>query len=53
MIDNERVNGEFYTCPTYNYMISENMKVGIYNIDYSQMHGIGTPEDLNTYLALE
>ncbi len=50
IIENERVNGEFYTCPTYNYAIRENAKIGIYNIDFRQMHGIGTPDDLNIYL---
>jgi len=51
IIENERVNGEFYTCPTYNYAIEENAKIGIYNIDFKQMHGIGTPDDLNIYLS--
>ena len=50
IIENERVNGEFYTCPTYNYAINEDAKIGIYNIDFKQMHGIGTPDDLNEYL---
>ncbi len=50
IIENERVNSEFYTCPTYNYAIRENAKIGIYNIDFRQMHGIGTPDDLNIYL---
>jgi NDP-sugar pyrophosphorylase family protein len=50
IIENDRVNGEFYTCPTYNYMIRQGRKVGIYNIEKGQMHGIGTPEDLNRYL---
>jgi UDP-N-acetylglucosamine diphosphorylase / glucose-1-phosphate thymidylyltransferase / UDP-N-acetylgalactosamine diphosphorylase / glucosamine-1-phosphate N-acetyltransferase / galactosamine-1-phosphate N-acetyltransferase len=53
IIENERVNGEFYTCPTYNYTINENLKIGIYNIEFKQMHGIGTPYDLNKYLAKE
>lgn len=52
IIENDRVNNEFYTCPTYNYMIKEKARIGIYNIDFAQMHGIGTPEDLNSYLAL-
>ena len=51
IIENDRVNGEFYTCPTYNYLIRQGRKVGIYNIESSQMHGIGTPEDLNHYIA--
>lgn len=50
IIENDRVNNEFYTCPTYNYAIQEGKKIGIYNIEFEQMHGIGTPTDLNTYL---
>jgi dTDP-glucose pyrophosphorylase len=50
IIENDRVKGEFYTCPTYNYLIRQGRKVGIYNIESSQMHGIGTPEDLSRYL---
>ena len=52
IIENDRVNNEFYTCPTYNYAIKEGAKIGIYNIDFKQMHGIGTPEDLKLYLTL-
>ena len=47
---NDRVNNEFYVCPTYNYCIKEGLKIGIYNINFEQMHGTGTPEDLNEYL---
>lgn len=52
IIENDRVNGEFYTCPAYNYAIKNGAKVGIYNIDFEQMHGIGTPEDLQRYMNL-
>ncbi|ELY5609090.1 glycosyltransferase family 2 protein, partial [Campylobacter jejuni] len=45
IIENDRVNNEFYTCPVYNYAIKSGAKIGIYNIDFSKMHGIGTPED--------
>lgn len=51
IIENDRVNNEFYTCPTYNYAIKNGLKIGIYNIEFEQMHGIGTPEDLNIYLG--
>ncbi len=47
---NDRVNNEFYTCPVYNYMIAQGKKVGIYEIPKSAMHGIGVPEDLETYI---
>jgi UDP-N-acetylglucosamine diphosphorylase / glucose-1-phosphate thymidylyltransferase / UDP-N-acetylgalactosamine diphosphorylase / glucosamine-1-phosphate N-acetyltransferase / galactosamine-1-phosphate N-acetyltransferase len=51
IIENERVNGEFYTCPTYNYAINESARIGIYCIGFEQMHGVGTPEDLDIYLS--
>ena len=46
----DRVNGEYYTCPTYNYMIHREMRIGIYDIPPEKMHGIGTPKDLNNYI---
>lgn len=49
---NDRVNNEFYTCPVYNYLIKSGQKIGIFNINETAMHGLGTPEDLNRYLAL-
>lgn len=52
LIRSDRVNGEFYTCPVYNYLIADGKKVGIFNIDESEMHGIGTPEDLESYLNM-
>lgn len=51
--NNDKVNNEFYTCPTYNYLIKNGAKVGIFNIDSTKMHGIGTPEDLEAYLHLK
>jgi dTDP-glucose pyrophosphorylase len=48
---NDRHNNEFYVCPAYNYLISRGQNIGIYGIDYAQMHGLGTPEDLQRYLA--
>jgi len=52
MIEQDLVNGEYYTAPSYNYLIKEGKKIGIYNINPNQMHGIGTPQDLKTYEAL-
>ncbi|MDD4902669.1 MAG: glycosyltransferase family 2 protein [Patescibacteria group bacterium] len=48
---NIRTNNEFYVCPVYNEMILADDNVGIYNISAEQMHGLGTPEDLNQYLS--
>jgi NDP-sugar pyrophosphorylase family protein len=50
ILNQDRVNGEYYTCPVYNYMIEKRMKIGIYDIPEKCMHGIGTPEDLQLYL---
>lgn len=51
--DNIRVNGEFYTCPCYNYLIRDGYKVGIYGIgeEYNGMYGLGIPSDLNFFLG--
>ena len=50
IVNGDRVNGEFYTCPVYNYLHSENKKIGVFNIDRDKMHGLGTPEDLTSYI---
>ena len=50
MANNDRVNGEFYTCPVYNYMIRNGARIGVYEIPASAMHGLGTPADLAAYL---
>jgi len=50
---NDRVNNEFYTCPVYNMLIEKHKKIGVYEISPSAMHGIGTPDDLTAYLALQ
>jgi dTDP-glucose pyrophosphorylase len=49
---NDRVNGEFYIAPSYNYMIHGGGKIGFYNIDKKGggMHGLGTPEDLEKFI---
>jgi dTDP-glucose pyrophosphorylase len=50
IVNNDRVNNEFYTGPVYNYCISNGQSIGIYNMEFQQMHGIGIPEDLDKYL---
>jgi len=51
---NIRVNNEFYVAPVYNNLILNGKKIGIYNIgsDIEGMYGLGTPEDLNYFIAL-
>lgn len=47
---NQRVNGEFYTCPVYNYMIANGARIGVYEVSMDSMYGLGTPEDLSAFL---
>ncbi len=47
---NRRVNGEFYVCPVYNELIGDGARIGVFQIQKSAMHGVGTPEDLALYL---
>ncbi|MFD1383495.1 glycosyltransferase family 2 protein [Rhodanobacter aciditrophus] len=49
--ENIRVNNEFYTCPVYNHMVTDRKKVFTWDIAMEDMHGIGTPDDLNIYLT--
>tara|TARA_B100001057_G_C22829652_1_gene942870 strand:- start:849 stop:2228 length:1380 start_codon:yes stop_codon:yes gene_type:complete len=50
MIDkNIRVNNEFYVCPVYNQAIEREYKIVTSPI--KKMWGIGTPEDLDSFLS--
>jgi UDP-N-acetylglucosamine diphosphorylase / glucose-1-phosphate thymidylyltransferase / UDP-N-acetylgalactosamine diphosphorylase / glucosamine-1-phosphate N-acetyltransferase / galactosamine-1-phosphate N-acetyltransferase len=54
IITNDRTNNEFYVAPAYNYLNKfSKKKIGVYRISKSQMHGLGTPEDLEDYLRHE
>ena len=46
---NIRVNGEFYVCPVFNEMISGGKNIMVYPV--AEMRGLGTPEDLQSFLA--
>lgn len=45
---NIRVNNEFYLCPVFNENIANGQQIIIDFVE--QMHGVGTPEDLDKYL---
>lgn len=47
-----RYNNDFYVCPVYNELILSGKKMVIWEVKQSQMHGLGTPEDLNRYLNI-
>jgi len=44
-----RVNNEFYVAPVYNEAILDNKKFKTFHVN--KMYGLGTPEDLNFFLA--
>ncbi len=46
---NIRTNNEFYVCPVYNEALLDNKKIVTYRVN--KMWGVGTPEDLQLYLA--
>jgi NDP-sugar pyrophosphorylase family protein len=50
IISKDRVNNEFYTSHVYNYILRNNKNIGIYDIGFSKMIGLGTPSDLLKYL---
>ena len=50
IVANDRVNHEFYTCPVYNYLIRDGLRVGVYEVSANRMNGLGTPDDLQSYI---
>lgn len=54
IVNNERVNNEFYVAPVYNQLIRQGQKIGIYNIgsEANGMYGLGIPQDLELFLSL-
>ena len=48
---NIRVNNEFYVCPVFNEAIQDKKKIIIDQVD--EMHGLGTPDDLNNFLSIK
>ncbi|SFA69122.1 dTDP-glucose pyrophosphorylase [Cellulomonas marina] len=49
----ERVNGEFYVAPVYNGLIRAGHRVVVHDVGQvgAGMHGLGTPADLDAFLA--
>jgi NDP-sugar pyrophosphorylase family protein len=49
--NDDRKNGEFYIAPSYNYLIKNKHRIGIFM--FNQHYPIGTPEQLSIYLNNE
>jgi NDP-sugar pyrophosphorylase family protein len=46
----EKVSGEYYVAPSYNHLIKMGKTIKTFNVG-SDMHGVGTPEDLRLFLS--
>lgn len=46
---NDRVNGEFYNTPVFNYIIKDGLKVNAYETPAENVHILGTPEELKIF----
>ena len=46
-----RTKDEFYVCPVYNELVLADKVLRLHEIKAEAMHGVGTPEDLQTYLT--
>ena len=44
-----RVNNEFYVCPVFNEAIGDGKRIKVFNV--KKMWGLGTPEDLTTFIT--
>ncbi len=50
IINQDKVNGEYYLCPVYNYAIKDGKNISCIKISKDKMHGVGTPEDLREFI---
>jgi NDP-sugar pyrophosphorylase family protein len=51
LLKNASFSGEFYVAPVYNELILAGRRVGMFPIDAAQMHGLGTPEEVQRFEA--
>lgn len=49
LLKNASVGGEFYVAPVFNELILAGKHVGIFPIAAAQMHGLGTPEEVERF----
>ena len=49
--ENTLINGEKYVAPLYNYLLSKGGDIFISNIASDKVHVLGTPEELEVFLA--
>lgn len=48
--ENDRAMGEFFVAPSFDYLIRRGKKIGAYRLKNHEMHGLGTPEDFESFI---
>jgi NDP-sugar pyrophosphorylase family protein len=51
LLKNASVAGEFFVAPVFNEFVLAGRSVGIFPIEQGQMHGLGTPEEVERFQA--
>jgi hypothetical protein len=51
LLKNASVSGEFYVAPVFNEFILQGKRVGHFPLEAGQMHGLGTPEEVERFQA--
>jgi NDP-sugar pyrophosphorylase family protein len=51
LIQNAAMEGEYFVAPAYNELILKGGRVGVYPIKQEEMHSLGTPEDVDAFVA--
>lgn len=51
LLKNASFSGEFYVAPVFNELVLQGKRVSMFPIEASQMHGLGTPEEVERFQA--
>lgn len=51
LLKNATFSGEYYVAPVYNELILTGKRIGMFPIEAAQMHGLGTPEEVERFQA--
>lgn len=51
LLKNASVGGQFYVAPLYNELVLDGRTIGHYPLTAAQMHGLGTPEEVERFQA--
>ena len=52
LLKNASLRNEFFVCPVYNELVLGGKRVTVFPISRESMHSLGTPEDVERYVAM-